>query len=76
MMLMRAGMKEYVSKMCNNLKPAKDTSKEIMAMMTIPTLGVILPDDIADRHCPPTTQMMALNPVNVARLSKTGTVMR
>uniref|UniRef100_A0A1Y1MSI8 Uncharacterized protein n=1 Tax=Photinus pyralis TaxID=7054 RepID=A0A1Y1MSI8_PHOPY len=72
MILMRAGIKANVSKICNTLKPAKETIKDNTEITTMPTFGVMVPDDIAERHCPPTTQMMALNPVNVARFNRTG----
>lgn len=72
MMLMRAGIKEKVSKICSTLKPAKETINERIEITTMPVFGVMVPDDIADKHCPPTTQMMALNPDNVAKLNRTG----
>lgn len=40
--------------------------------MMMPALGVRSPPETAERHWPPTTQMMTVKPVRVARLRTTG----
>lgn len=70
--LINAGMKENVSKKCRILKPPKETSRERSESTTIPTVGVTEPEEMAERHWPPITQIMVEKPVKVARFRMTG----
>ena len=70
--MIRAGIQAYVSYQCRTRNPQKEMRRESTPMMTMPAAGVRLPEETAERHWPPTTQMMTMKPVKVARLRRTG----
>ena len=53
------------------MKPQNETSSESRAMMTIPTVALmVVPSLTADRACPPMMESTMEKPVSVARFSK------
>lgn len=71
MMAIRAGTQAYFSYLWRVLKPQKETRRERSAMMTMPTVALmVVPELTAERACPPMMESTMEKPVRVARLSR------
>jgi hypothetical protein len=71
MMAIRAGTQAYFSYLWRVLKPQKETRRESSAMMTIPTVAlIVVPPLTAESACPPIMESTMEKPVSVARLSR------